>query len=218
MKTSQMYVRVWDQHSKAWALFGQVENVIRFDRSEFYKSIMSTSLASPETREPVVEFKFWHNDITCGFSMKNLVRDLCMPTYEHPFWDKMPYWLFCPLTASNGLERILTKSEEVICSGKKHAVVPSANETRHFPDTPTEDMTNYEKLVLLKDFSKQDPIDPYFTLEELESRGELECRVFDFDHKSIWKSATIMMIFNSYLVGFLTKLTCLKIDQHPKSS
>jgi hypothetical protein len=108
----------------------------------------------------------------------------------------------------------LTKSEEVICSGKKHAVVPSANETRHFLDTPTEDITNVEKLVSLKDFSIQDPIDPYFTLEELESRGELECRVFDFDHKSIWKSATIMMIFKSYLVGSLLNLLALKFNNN----
>ena len=60
---------------------------------------------------------------------------------------------------------------------------------------------DYETTQVIIEFSKQAPEDPYFTLGELEERGELECRVYDFDHLTHWKSSTIMLIFESHLVS-----------------
>lgn len=199
-----MFIRAWLPGKNAWTKVGVVTKVIEFHKSELYDKISSASATTPETREPFVEFEF-NSSFKYGFSMRRLVRDLCMPTYQHHYWEMLPYWLFCPEAASDGLENIMTSTETFLSQTAlgKDTKIPSSLDAglprfpRIFDQTPLD----YETTQVILEFSKQAPEDPYFTLGELEGRGELECRVYDFDHLTHWKSSTMMLIFESHLVS-----------------
>jgi hypothetical protein len=196
-----MYIRVWKPEMKEWTTFGIVTKVIDFHKTKLYDKIWSASASSMEIREPFVEFEF-NNKHCYGFSMRRLVRDLCMPTYEHHYWEMLPYWLYCPEAASDGLETIHTCQESYlsqIAQGKGRKI-PSALDRNSFPEVPGVTL-DYEKTQVIIEFSKQAPEDPYFTLGELAARGELECRVYKFDHKTYWKSSTMLLIYETHLVG-----------------
>ena len=202
---NKVWIRVW--RNKKWLLLGSVVHVVDYTDSTHFADAQAGILDDADVRVCRLEVKLaapFPEKYHAVLNMRLLVRDLCFPTYECFIWDRLPYWLFCPTLAADGINEILQTPWYTLKrhSSESVAEVLPCNTVLRFPGLAGKVRDNEQDAELRK-FARFSPESPYFTMWDLKSRGELELRVVDALLKSVWELDITSEIWNTHYVGTL---------------
>ena len=205
---NRVWIRVW--RGGNWVLLGSVVGVVDYTESRHYADSQAGFLDESEVRTPRIQVKLaapFPHQLDAVLNMRHLVRDLCFPTYECFVWERLPYWLFCPTLAADGINEIINTPWYTL---KKHSgeeqktvseVLPCNNVLRH-PELAFKP-SSHERDTTLMRFASLSPEPPYYTMWKLKSRGELELRVVDSLLRSVWQMDITSEIWNTHYVSTL---------------